>query len=60
MGLDFNASQEQNQVAFTQFLGSAQAARRELGFLTKTAAQDAVRAAADHPAERACSRSASG
>jgi tape measure domain-containing protein len=48
MGLQFNASMEQNQVAFTQFLGSSQAARAELGFLQKTAARDAVRAAADH------------
>jgi phage tail tape-measure protein len=38
MGLQFNASMEQNQVAFTQFLGSSQAARRELKYLYKTAA----------------------
>jgi tape measure domain-containing protein len=39
MGLEFNASMEQNQVAFTQFLGSSQAARAELSFLQKTAAR---------------------
>jgi tape measure domain-containing protein len=39
MGLQFNASMEQNQVAFTQFLGSTQAARHELGFLYRTAAK---------------------
>jgi tape measure domain-containing protein len=37
-GIQFNASMEQNVVAFTQFLGSTQAARKELAFLYKTAA----------------------
>jgi tape measure domain-containing protein len=37
-GLAFNASMEQNEIAFTQFLGSSQAARRELAYLYKTAA----------------------
>lgn len=37
-GLQFNAFQEQSQVAFTGLLGSSQAARRELSFLQKTAA----------------------
>lgn len=38
-GLQFNASMEQNEVAFTNFLGSAAAARRELAFLQRTAEQ---------------------
>lgn len=37
-GLAFNASMEQNEIAFTQFTGSSQAARRELSYLYKTAA----------------------
>lgn len=37
-GLQFNASMEQNEIAFTQFLGSAQAARKELSWLTTEAA----------------------
>lgn len=37
-GLKFNASMEQNQVAFTQFLGSARSARTEMSWLTKEAA----------------------
>jgi tape measure domain-containing protein len=36
-GLQFNASMEQNQLAFTNFLGSAQRARAELAWLQKTA-----------------------
>lgn len=36
-GLEFNASMEQNQVAFTNFLGSAGAARQELAWLQKAA-----------------------
>jgi tape measure domain-containing protein len=37
-GVEFNASMEQNRVAFSQFLGSSRAAGRELKFLYKTAA----------------------
>lgn len=37
-GLQFNAAMEQNDVAFTQFLGSARAARTEMAWLTKEAA----------------------
>jgi tape measure domain-containing protein len=37
-GLQFNAFQEQSQVAFTQLIGSAAGARRELVWLQKTAA----------------------
>lgn len=37
-GLQFDASMEQNQVAFSQFLGSAGAARTELRWLTREAA----------------------
>src|SRR5262245_26346166 len=33
MGIKFNASMEQNQVAFTMFLGSTRAATKELQFL---------------------------
>jgi len=33
MGLRFNASMEQNQVAFEQLMGSASGARKEIGFL---------------------------
>jgi tape measure domain-containing protein len=37
-GIQFNATMESNQVAFTQLLGSAQSARKELTYLYKTAA----------------------
>lgn len=37
-GIQFNATMEQNEVAFTSFLGSTRAAREELQFLYKTAA----------------------
>ena len=36
-GLQFNASMEQNEIAFTHFLGSAERARREIGFLYRLA-----------------------
>jgi phage tail tape-measure protein len=37
-GIQFDAFQEQSQIAFTGLLGSARAARKELAFLQKTAA----------------------
>jgi tape measure domain-containing protein len=38
-GFRFNAQMEQNEIAFSQFLGSTKAARRELEFLNKLQAQ---------------------
>jgi len=38
MGMSFNSSMEQNTIAMTQFLGSAQAAKTELNYLYKLAA----------------------
>ena len=47
-GIQFNATMEQNQLAFTNFLGSAKAARQELQWLDQDRYDHPVRSAGDH------------